>query len=390
MAGVIAPLPLFGGGGAGGSPQEYFFLFFKTDKDMARKGRPKRKNPSEWNIGKLQALEKKLARMRMEARERFENGEIPHPNKKGMDEDRRAYEEKHARFVAGHIPDVKELIARYKEIKETLNMHDFKSVPDALAALSAWNKGGMTGQILKSREMKTLLGKYDLSDVAGSDEAMALAAKFPVVRDILEAIKATSQEMQERKRAIKMANHRLMEINEGKRPSLQTMLEAVASPDGVVARSLMECRNKDPRCLNPTITMQDMAVLYPALTKHDIFACKPTKEMLLAVIRAEAKKPLRIKNIRLWAYFLDGLYRKNKIGGNWQNAYDEAKAFENSKGVIIDRNTLSRELSKAREDKDTLKMKGRQYGFDEAKDMTQSQRKRLYYYKSVDKAISSL
>ena len=357
---------------------------------MARKGRPKRKSPSEWNIGKLQALEKRLARMRMEARERFENGEIPHPNKKGMDEDRRAYEEKHARFVAGHIPDVKELIARYKEIKETLNMHDFKSVPDALAALSAWNKGDMTGQIIKSKEMKALLGKYDLSDVAGSDEAMALAAKFPVVRDILEAIKSTSQEMQERKRAIKMANHGLMVINDGNRPSLQTMLEAVASPDGVVARNLMECRNKDPRCLNPTITMQDMAVLYPALTKHDIFACKPTKGTLLAVIRAEAKEPLRIKNTRFWAYFLDGLYRKNKIGGNWQNAYDEAKAFENSKGKPVSAKDLSRELSKAKDDKGTLKMEARQYGFDEDKDMTASQRKRLHYYRDMDKALCSL
>lgn len=364
---------------------------------MARKGRPKQKSPREWNLGKLQALEKQFARMMVEAQENLKTGKIAHPNKKEMDEDRRSYVEKHARSLASHIQEVKELIAREKEIKEALNRFNYihglncKSIPDALAALkalSARNEEGLTGQIFKSREMEILLGKYDLRDVAGSDEAMALAAKFPVVRDILEAIKAKSQEVQERKRAIKMM--RLMEINKGDRPSLPIVLEAVANPDGVVARSLEECRNKDPRCLNPTITMQDMDVLYPILIKYCIFAYKPTKNELLAVIRGEAQKPLRIKNTRFWAYFLDGLYDKKRIGGNWQNAYDEAKAFENSMGKPVSAKALSRELSKAKDDKGTLKREARLYGFDEAKDMTASQRKRLHYYRDMDEALSSL
>ena len=111
---------------------------------------------------------------------------------------------------------------------------------------------------------------------------------------------------------------------------------------------------------------------------------------MLAVIRGEARKPLRIKNTRFWAYFLEGLYSKKRIGGNWQNAYSEAKAFENSGGRILDRNDLSRELSKAKEDKGNLKIKARQYRFDEAKDMTASKRKRLHYYRDMDEALKSL
>ena len=100
----------------------------------------------------------------------------------------------------------------------------------------------------------------------------------------------------------------------------------------------------------------------------------------MAVIRAKAQKPLRIKNIRLWAYFLDGLFRQNKISGYWQDAYGSAKTFENSKGKPISAKDLSKYLSK--------NDKGR--WDDRDSNIKPKARERMNFYKDIDEALSSL
>ena len=173
-------------------------------------------------------------------------------------------------------------------------------------------------------------------------------------------------------------------------PSITTLSNFINAPSKQMAEELQEAQNQPPKSLNPKVTMQDIDAVYDILMKYDIFVSKPTKTELLAVIRAKAEKPLRIKNIRLWTYFLDGLFRQNKISGWWQDAHGEAKAFENSKGKPVSAKALSRELSKAYEDKDKLQKDAGVYGFDEAKDMIKSKRTRLHYYRDMDEAISSL
>ena len=162
------------------------------------------------------------------------------------------------------------------------------------------------------------------------------------------------------------------------------------APSKQMAEELQAAQNQPPKSLNSQITMQDIYAVYDILIDADIFAYKPTKEDLLAVIGAKAQKPLRIKKIGLWAYFLDGLFRQNKISGWWQDAYGSAKTFENSKGKPVSAKDLSRELSKALEDKDKLFKDADVYGFDEAKDMITSQRRRYHYYKDIDEALGSL
>ena len=172
-------------------------------------------------------------------------------------------------------------------------------------------------------------------------------------------------------------------------PSITTLSNFINAPKQM-AEELQAAQNQPTKSLNPQITMQDIDAVYDILIDADIFAYKPTKVDLLAVIRAKAQKPLRIKNIRLWAYFLDGLFRQNKISGYWQDAYGSAKTFENSKGKPISAKDLSRELSKALEDKDKLFNDADKYGFDEATDMITSQRRRYHYYKDIDEALGSL
>ena len=162
------------------------------------------------------------------------------------------------------------------------------------------------------------------------------------------------------------------------------------APSKQMAEELQAAENQPPKSLNPQVSMPDIDAVYDILIGADIFAYKPTKVDLLAVIRAKAQKPLRIKKIGLWAYFLDGLFRQNKICGWWQDAYGSAKTFENSKGKPVSAKDLSRELSKALEDKDKLFNDADKYGFDEATDMITSQRRRYHYYKDIDEALGSL
>ena len=173
-------------------------------------------------------------------------------------------------------------------------------------------------------------------------------------------------------------------------PSISTLSNFIYAPSKQMAEELQAAQNQPTKSLNPQITMQDIDAVFDILIDADIFAYKPTKVDLLAVIRAKAQKPLRIKKIGLWAYFLDGLFRQNKISGWWQDAYGSAKTFENSKGKPVSAKDLSRELSKALEDKDKLFNDADKYGFDEATDMITSQRRRYHYYKEIDEALGSL
>ena len=171
---------------------------------------------------------------------------------------------------------------------------------------------------------------------------------------------------------------------------ITALVSFINAPTRAFAEALQAAQNQPPKSLNPQITMQDIDVVYDILIDADIFAYKPTKVDLLAVIRAEVQKPLKLKRIGLFAYFLDCLFRQNKISGWWQDAYGSAKTFENSKGKPVSAKDLSRELSKALEDKDKLFNDADKYGFDEATDMITSQRRRYHYYKDIDEALGSL
>ena len=162
-------------------------------------------------------------------------------------------------------------------------------------------------------------------------------------------------------------------------PSITTLSNFINAPKQM-AEELQAAQNQPPKSLNPQITMQDIDVVYDILIDADIFAYKPTQVDLLAVIRAKAQKPLRIKKIGLWAYFLDGLFRQNKISGYWQDAYGSAKAFENSKGKPISAKDLSKYLSK--------NDKGR--WDDRDSNIKPKARERMNFYKDIDEALSGL
>ena len=163
-------------------------------------------------------------------------------------------------------------------------------------------------------------------------------------------------------------------------PSITTLSNFIYAPSKQMAEELQAAQNQPPKSLNPQITMQDIDAVYDILIDADIFAYKPTKVDLLAVIRAKAQKPLRIKKIGLWAYFLDGLFRQNKISGWWQDAYGSAKTFENSKGKPISAKDLSKYLSK--------NDKGR--WDDRDSNIKPKARERMNFYKDIDEALSSL
>lgn len=345
---------------------------------MARTGRPRKRSPYRWNRARVQALEKRLKDLQA----KIDSGEVATvcPTKKESDEAKKAFAAKVAKGMAKNVAVLKGLKA------STMPLSDMVVAASTTKPVEA--PKDLIGQICQSREMKALLHKYALVQIADSDEGRALAKAFPVVGRIWDAIKATNEKILEKKRL--MAKWQEIKYGSNKdMPSITTLVSFINAPRAF-AEALQEAQNQPPKSLNPQVTMQDMDAVYDILIKYDIFASKPTKTELLAVIRAKAQKPLRIKNIRLWAYFLDGLFRQNKISGYWQNAYDEAKAFENSKGKPVSAKDLSRELSKAYEDKDTLKKDAGVYGFDEAKDMIKSKRTRLHYYRDMDEALSSL
>ena len=338
---------------------------------MARKGRPRKGSPYKWNMAKVRALDKRI----LELQAKIDSGEVATvcPTKKEMDEATRAFATKVARGMAKNVAA--------------------PTMPfDMVVAASCKQEEApkdITRQIGQSKELQALLHRFDLMMVADSDEAKALAKAFPVVGRILDAVRE-AQEIKV-KRQSRMAKMDIIRYGYDSKdmPSITTLSNFINAPKQM-AEELQAAQNQPTKSLNPQVFMPDIDAVFDILIDADIFAYKPTKVDLLAVIRAKAQKPLRIKKIGLWAYFLDGLFRQNKISGWWQDAYGSAKTFENSKGKPVSAKDLSRELSKALEDKDKLFKDADVYGFDEATDMITSQRRRYHYYKDIDEALGSL
>ena len=337
---------------------------------MARKGRPRKGSPYKWNRARVQALEKRLK----ELQAKIDSGEVATvcPTKKERDEATRAFATKVARGMAKNVAVLRKLKAPTMPLS------------DILVAASCKQEEApkdITRQIGQSKELQALLNRFDLMMVADSDEAKALAKAFPVVGRILDAVRE-AQEIKE-KRQSRMAKMDIIRYGYDSKdmPSITTLSNFIYTPSKQMAEELQAAQNQPTKSLNPQITMQDIDAVYDILIGADIFAYKPTKVDLLAVIRAKAQKPLRIKKIGLWAYFLDGLFRQNKISVWWRNAYDEAKAFENSKGKPVTAKGLSNYLN--RNDK------GR---WDEKRDsrIKPKARERMNFYKEIDEALGSL
>lgn len=333
---------------------------------MARQGRPPQGSPYKWNMAKVRALDKRI----LELQAKIDSGEVATvcPTKKERDEAARAYAKKVARWMAKNVAVLRKLKAPTMPLS------------DILAAASCKQEEApkdIERQIAQSKEMQALLHRFDLMMVADSDEAKALAKAFPVVGRILDAVRK-GKEIQV-KRQSRMAKMAKISYYTKHMPSINTLSNFINAPKQM-AEELQAAQNQPPKSLNPQITMQDIDVVYDILIDADIFAYKPTKVDLLAVIRAKAQKPLRIKKIGLWAYFLDGLFRQNKISGYWQDAYGSAKAFENSKGKPISAKDLSKYLSK--------NDKGR--WDDRDSNIKPKARERMNFYKDIDEALSSL
>ena len=349
----------------------------KIGKDMARKGRPRKGSPYKWNRARVQALEKRLK----ELQAKIDSGEVATvcPTKKERDEATRAYAIKVARGMAKNVAVLRKLKA--------------PTMPfDMVVAASCKQEEApkdIKRQIGQSKELQALLNRFDLMMVADSDEAKALAKAFPVVGRILDAVREAQEiKVKRQSRMAKMA--KILYGYDTRDMPITALTLFLNAPSKQMAEELQAAQNQPPKSLNPQVSMPDIDAVFDILIDADIFAYKPTKVDLLAVIRAKAQKPLRIKKIGLWAYFLDGLFRQNKISGWWQDAYGSAKTFENSKGKPVSAKDLSRELSKALEDKDKLFNDADKYGFDEATDMITSQRRRYHYYKDIDEALGSL
>lgn len=345
---------------------------------MARKGRPRKGSPYKWNRARVQALEKRL----IELQAKIDSGEVATvcPTKKEMDEATRAYAIKVARGMAKNVAVLRKLKAPTMPLS------------DILVAASCKQEEApkdITRQIGQSKELQALLNRFDLMMVADSDEAKALAKAFPVVGRILDAVREAQEiKVKRQSRMAKMA--KILYGYDTRDMPITALTLFLNAPSKQMAEELQAAQNQPTKSLNPQVSMPDIDAVFDILIDADIFAYKPTKVDLLAVIRAKAQKPLRIKKIGLWAYFLDGLFRQNKISGWWQDAYGSAKTYENSKGKPVSAKDLSRELSKALEDKDKLFNDADKYGFDEATDMITSQRRRYHYYKDIDEALGSL
>lgn len=335
---------------------------------MARKGRPRKGSPYKWNRARVQALEKRL----IELQAKIDSGEVATvcPTKKEMDEAARAFATKVARGMAKNVAVLRKLKAPTMPLS------------DILAAASCKQEEApkdITRQIGQSKELQALLNRFDLMMVADSDEAKALAKAFPVVGRILDAVREAQEiKVKRQSRMAKMA--KILYGYDTRDMPITILTNFLNAPSKEMAEELQAAQNQPPKSLNPQITMQDIDAVYDILIDADIFAYKPTKVDLLAVIRAKAQKPLRIKKIGLWAYFLDGLFRQNKISGWWQDAYGSAKTFENIKGKPISAKDLSKYLSK--------NDKGR--WDDRDSNIKPKARERMNFYKDIDEALSSL
>lgn len=335
---------------------------------MARKGRPRKGSPYKWNRARVQALEKRLK----ELQAKIDSGEVATvcPTKKERDEATRAYAKKVARGMATNIAVLRKMKAPTMPLS------------DMVAAASCKQEEApkdIIRQIGQSKELQALLNRFDLMMVADSDEAKALARAFPVVGRILDAVREAQEiRVKRQSRMAKMA--KILYGYDTRDMPITALTLFINAPSKQMAEELQAAQNQPTKSLNPQITMQDIDAVYDILIDADIFAYKPTKVDLLAVIRAKAQKPLRIKKIGLWAYFLDGLFRQNKISGWWQDAYGSAKTFENSKGKPISAKDLSKYLSK--------NDKGR--WDDRDSNIKPKARERMNFYKDIDEALSSL
>ena len=328
---------------------------------MARKGRPRKGSPYKWNRARVQALEKRL----IELQAKIDSGEVATvcPTKKEMDEAARAFATKVARGMAKNVAA--------------------PTMPfDMVVAASCKQEEApkdITRQIGQSKELQALLNRFDLMMVADSDEAKALAKAFPVVGRILDAVRE-AQEIKV-KRQSRMAKMDIIRYGYDSKdmPSITTLSNFINAPKQM-AEELQAAQNQPTKSLNPQVSMPDIDAVFDILIDADIFAYKPTKVDLLAVIRAEVQKPLKLKRIGLFAYFLDCLFRQNKICGWWQDAYGSAKTFENSKGKPISAKDLSKYLSK--------NDKGR--WDDRDSNIKPKARERMNFYKDIDEALGSL
>ncbi len=355
-----APTPL--GLSLGGvQPPKYFFSIFK----MARKGRPRKGSPYKWNKERAKALEKKL----IERQAKIDSDEVATvcPTKKERDEATRAIARKAVSGMAKNVAVLRELKA--------LNM----SLSDMVVAASIKQEEtpkDIICQIGESKELQALVKKFDLARVADSDEAKALCKAFPVVDGVMDAIRTCNRKIVERQeRKVFVENF----LHENRDMPCGAIVHFLNAPSKQMAEEIKAAENQ-AKSLNPQITMQDIDAVYDILIDADIFAYKPTKEDLLAVIRAEVQKPIKLKKIGLWAYFLDYLFRKNKISGWWQDAYGSAKTFESRKGKPISAKDLSKYLSK--------NDKGR--WDDRDSNIKPKARERMNFYKDIDEALSCL
>ena len=335
---------------------------------MARKGRPRKGSPYKWNRARVQALEKRL----IELQAKIDSGEVATvcPTKKEMDEAARAYAIKVARGMAKNVAVLRKLKAPTMPLSDMVAAasHKQEQAPKDI-----------TRQIGQSKELQALLNRFDLMMVADSDEAKALAKAFPVVGRIWDAVRQAQQiKVKRQSRMAKMA--KILYGYDTKDMPITALTLFLNAPSKQMAEELQAAQNQPTKSLNPQVSMPDIDAVYDILIDADIFAYKPTKVDLLAVIRAEVQKPLRIKKIGLWVYFLDGLFRQNKISGWWQDAYGSAKTFENSKGKPISAKDLSKYLSK--------NDKGR--WDDRDSNIKPKARERMNFYKDIDEALSSL
>ena len=335
---------------------------------MARKGRPGKGSPYKWNMAKVRALDKRI----LELQAKIDSGEVATvcPTKKERDEATRAFATKVARWMAKNVAVLRKLKAPTMPLS------------DILVAASCKQEEApkdIERQIAQSKEMQALLNRFDLMMVADSDEAKALARAFPVVGRILDAVREAQEiRVKRQSRMAKMA--KILYGYDTRDMPITALTLFLNAPSKQMAEELQAAQNQPTKSLNPQITMQDIDAVFDILIDADIFAYKPTKVDLLAVIRAEVQKPLRIKKIGLWAYFLDGLFRQNKICGWWQDAYGSAKTFENSKGKPISAKDLSKYLSK--------NDKGR--WDDRDSNIKPKARERMNFYKDIDEALGSL
>ena len=335
---------------------------------MARKGRPGKGSPYKWNMAKVRALDKWV----LELQAKIDSGEVATvcPTKKERDEATRAYAIKVARWMAKNVAVLRKLKAPTMPLS------------DILVAASCKQEEApkdIERQIAQSKEMQALLNRFDLMRVADSDEAKALAKAFPVVGRIWDAVRQAQQiKVKRQSRMAKMA--KILYGYDTKDMPITALTLFLNAPSKQMAEELQAAQNQPTKSLNPQITMQDIDAVFDILIDADIFAYKPTKVDLLAVIRAEVQKPLIIKKIGLWAYFLEGLFRQNKISGWWQDAYGSAKTFENSKGKPVSAKDLSKYLCK--------NDKGR--WDDRDSNIKPKARERMNFYKDIDEALSSL